>query len=71
MTDMDGQIGFGLDRSFIVIRYPGFSMDQLDVLLLGRIGHLLRHPGFYEDHLALSYTGPDRSFVAPSGLFTS
>ena len=71
MADMDGQIGFGLDRSFIVIRYPGFSMDQLDVILLGRIGRLLCHPGFYEDHLVLSYIGSDKSFAAPSGLLTS
>ena len=65
---MDCQIGFGPDRSLIVMRYLGFYMDQLDVILLGRIGYLLRHPDFYEDQLDLSYTGLDRSFAAPSGL---
>ena len=46
MADMVGLIGFRLDRSLIVMRYPGFYMDQLDVILLGRIGHLLSHPAF-------------------------
>ena len=36
--------------------------------ILGRIGLLLRHPGFYENQLDVIYTGPDRSFIAPSGL---
>ena len=36
--------------------------------ILGRIGHLLRHPGFYVDQLDVIYTGPERSFIAPSGL---
>ena len=49
MADMDGQIGFGPDRSLIIMRYLGFYMDQLDVILLGRICDLLRHPSFYED----------------------
>ena len=71
MADMDGQIGFGSDRSLIVMRYLGFSVEQLDVILLGRIGHLLRHSGFYEDQLALSYNRPEWSFAAPSGLLTS
>ena len=71
MADMDGQISCGPDRSLIIMRYPGFYMDQLDVILLGRICHLLRHPGFYEDQLDLSYTRPNRSFVVPSELLTS
>ena len=36
--------------------------------ILGWIDHLLRHPDFYEDQLDVIYTGPDRSFIAPSGL---
>ena len=36
--------------------------------ILGRIGHLLRHPDFYEDQLDVIYTGPDRPFIVPSGL---
>ena len=36
--------------------------------ILGWIGHLLRHPGFYVDQLDVIYTGPERSFIAPSGL---
>ena len=36
--------------------------------ILGRIGLLLRHPGFYVDQLDVIYTRPDRSFIAPSGL---
>ena len=28
--------------------------------ILGRIGHLLRHPEFYGDELDVIYTGPDR-----------
>ena len=36
--------------------------------ILGRIGHLLRHPDFDVDELDVIYTGPDRSFIAPSGL---
>ena len=71
MTYMDGQIGFGSDRSLIVMCYPGFYMDQSNVILLGRIGHLLRHSGFYDDQLYLSYTEPDRSFDMPSRLLTS
>ena len=35
---------------------------------LGRIGHLFRHRDFYVDQLDVVYTGPDRSFLAPSGL---
>ena len=38
--------------------------------ILGQIGHLLRHPCFYEDQLDVTYTGPDRSFIAPSGLLS-
>ena len=38
--------------------------------ILNRIGHLLHHPGFYEDKLDVTYTGPDRSFIAPSGLLS-
>ena len=34
--------------------------------ILGRIGHLLHHPGCYEDQLYVIYTGPNRSFIAPS-----
>ena len=71
MADMDGQISFGPDRSLIVMRYPGFYMNRLDVILLGRIGNLLRHLGFYEDQLDFSYIRSDRSFVEPSGLLTS
>ena len=37
--------------------------------ILGRIGHLLGHPDFYEDRLDVIYTGPDRSFIMPSGLY--
>ena len=36
--------------------------------ILGRIGHLLRRPDFYEDQLDVIYTGPNRSFIAPLGL---
>ena len=36
--------------------------------ILGRIGHLLRHPGFYVDQLDVIYTGSDRSFIASFGL---
>ena len=37
--------------------------------ILGRIGHLLRHPDFYVDQLDVIYTGSDRSFIAPFGIF--
>ena len=37
--------------------------------ILGRIGLLLRHPGFYVDQLDIIYTGSDRSFIASSGFF--
>ena len=30
---------------------------------------LLRHPDFYIDRLDVIYTGPDRSFTAPSRIF--
>ena len=36
--------------------------------ILGQIGLLLRHPGFYMDQLDIIYTGPNRSFIAPSEL---
>ena len=36
--------------------------------ILGRIGHLLRHPEFYGDQLDVIYIGPDMSFIAPSEL---
>ena len=36
--------------------------------MLGRIGHLLCNPGFYEDQLDVIYTGLDRSFTTLSGL---
>ena len=36
--------------------------------ILGRIGHLLRHPDFYVDQLDVIYSGPDRLFIAPFGL---
>ena len=36
--------------------------------ILGRIGLLLCHPNFDVDQLDVIYTGPDRSFIAPSGL---
>ena len=35
---------------------------------LGWICHLLRHPDFYVDQLDVINTGPDRSFIALSGL---
>ena len=34
--------------------------------ILGQIGHLLRHLGFYVDQLDVIYTGLDRSFFASS-----
>ena len=36
--------------------------------ILVRIGHLLCHSGFYVGQLGVIYTGPDRSFIVPSGL---
>ena len=36
--------------------------------ILGRIGLLLRHPGFYVDQLDVIYIGSDRYFIAPVGL---
>ena len=36
--------------------------------ILGRIGLLLCHLGFYVDQLDVIYTGPDRSFIVPSEL---
>ena len=36
--------------------------------MLGQRGHFLRHLDFYIDRLDVIYIGPDRSFIAPSGL---
>ena len=36
--------------------------------ILGRAGHLLRHPGFEVNQLDVIHTGPDRSFTEPSGF---
>ena len=38
--------------------------------ILDRIGHLLRHSGFYVDQLDVIYTGSDRSVTALSGLLS-
>ena len=36
----------------------------------GQIGHLLRHPGCYENQLDVVYIGSDRSFIVPSELLS-